>query len=99
MKRRPGERVELEGESRGEMKRIVTAVLVTFLASVMILPLAEQHAAAQSPTGPQGSAPPPPAAPPPQAPATQQQQAPQAGVSIAVEVPVVTLDVIATTQH
>lgn len=81
------------------MKTIVSLVLLTFFASVIVLPLAEQHAAAQAPTGPQGSAPPPPAAPPPQAPATQQQQAPQAGVSISVEVPVVTLDVIATTQH
>jgi VWFA-related protein len=97
MKRRPGKRFELEGESRGEMKRIVTAVLVTFLASVMILPLAEQQAAAQAPTGPQGSAPPPPAAAA-QAPATPQQQAPQGGVSISVEVPIVTLDVIATTK-
>jgi VWFA-related protein len=97
MKRRPGKRVELEGESRGEMKRIVTAVLATFLASLMILPLAEQRAAAQAPTGPQGSAPPPPAGAS-QAPATPQQQAPQGGVSISVEVPIVTLDVIATTK-
>src|SRR5271163_2837499 len=96
MKRRPGKWVELEGESRGEMKRIVTAVLATFLVTAMILPLAEQRAAAQSPTGPQGSAPPPPTAAP-QAPATPQ-QAPQGGVSISVEVPIVTLDVIATTK-
>ncbi len=77
------------------MKTIVSLVLVTFLASVVILPLAEQQAAAQAPTGPQGSAPPPPAAA--QAPATPQ-QAPQGGVSISVEVPIVTLDVIATTK-
>ena len=79
------------------MKTIVSAVLMTFLASVMILPLVEQHAAAQAPTGPQGGAAPPTVKP--QAPATPQQQAPQGGVSITVEVPVVTLDVIATTQH
>ena len=79
------------------MKTIVSVVLMTFLASVMILPLVEQHAAAQAPTGPQGGAAPPTVKP--QAPATPQQQAPQGGVSITVEVPVVTLDVIATTQH
>jgi VWFA-related protein len=96
-KRRPGKRVDFKGKSRGEMKTIVSAVLMTFLASVMILPLVEQHAAAQAPTGPQGGAAPPTVKP--QAPATPQQQAPQGGVSITVEVPVVTLDVIATTQH
>jgi VWFA-related protein len=99
MKQRPGKRVELEGESRGEMKAIVSLVLLTFLATVILAPLAEQRVAAQAPTGPQGGAPPPPAAAAPQAPATPQQQAPQGGVSIAVEVPVVTLDVIATTQR
>src|SRR5271168_1760969 len=97
MKQKPGKRVEHKGESRGEMKTIVSLVLLTFLATVILVPVAEQHAAAQAPTGPQGGAPPPPTAP--QAPATPQQQAPQGGVSIAVEVPVVTLDVIATTQR
>jgi VWFA-related protein len=80
------------------MKTIVSLVLLTFLATVIILPLGERNAAAQAPTGPQGGAP-PPTVKPPQTPATPQQQAPQAGASIAVEVPVVTLDVIATTQH
>ena len=69
------------------MKKIVSAVLMTFFAFVMVLPLAEQHAAAQAPTGPQGGAAPPTVKP--QAPATPQQQAPQGGVSITVEVPVV----------
>ena len=80
------------------MKTIVSIVLLTFLAVVVFLPLGEEHATAQAPTGPQGGAPQPKGAAP-QAPATPQQQAPQGGVSIAVEVPVVTLDVIATTQH
>ncbi len=80
------------------MKTIISLVLLTFLATVIILPLGERNAAAQAPTGPQGGAP-PPTVKPPQTPATPQQQAPQAGASIAVEVPVVTLDVIATTQH
>ena len=79
------------------MKTIVSLILLTFLASVILLPLAEQRATAQAPTGPQGSAPPPPSAAP-QAPAAPQ-QAPQGGVSIAVEVPIVTLEVVATTQH
>ena len=79
------------------MKTIVSLVLVTLLASAMILPLAEAPAEAQAPTGPQGAAPPPTVKP--QAPATTPQQAPQGGVSIAVEVPVVTLDVIAATQR
>jgi VWFA-related protein len=57
---------------------------------------------AQAPAGPQGS-------PPPQPPAQEQkpaagqnpppQKAPESGVTISVEVPVVTLDVIAATQH
>jgi VWFA-related protein len=80
------------------MKTIVYVVLLTFLAVVVLLPLGAGHVAAQAPTGPQGGAP-PPTIKAPQAPATPQQQAPQGGVSIAVEVPVVTLDVIATTQH
>jgi hypothetical protein len=75
------------------MKTIVCVVLLTFLAVVILLPLGEEHVAAQAPTGPQGGAPPPKGAAP-QTPATPQQQAPQGGVSIAVEVPVVTLDVI-----
>src|SRR5271165_6772511 len=100
MKRAPGERMDPRGESRGEMKTIVSLVLLTFLASVMLMPVAENTATAQAPTGPQGGAKPPaqgaaPQNPPPATP----QQAPQGGVSIAVEVPVVTLDVIATTQH
>jgi VWFA-related protein len=101
MKRTLGERTDFRGESRGEMKTIVSLVFLTILTSVMLMPVAEKTATAQAPTGPQGGAPPPaqgaaPQNPPPAAP---QQQPPQGGVSIAVEVPVVTLDVIATTQH
>src|ERR1700684_3948723 len=81
------------------MKTIVSAVLALILATAVVLPLAEQHATAQAPTGPQGGSPPAAGATAPQTPATPQQQAPQAGVSIAVEVPVVTLDVIAATQR
>jgi VWFA-related protein len=82
------------------MKTIVSVVLSIILAVAVVLPLAEQHVTAQAPTGPQGSAPPAGATAPQQPPAAPQTQAPsQGGVSIAVEVPVVTLDVIATTQR
>src|SRR6202795_3763850 len=79
------------------MKTIVSLVLLTFLVSVMILPLAEMPATAQAPTGPQGGAPQPTVKP--QAPAATPQQAPQGGGSIGGEVPGVTLDVIAATQR
>jgi len=74
--------------------RLVTVAALSFALS---FPLP-----AQAPAGPQGTPPPPqspvlPAAPK-QEPSVQQK--PQdAGQTIAVEVPVVTLDVIATTQH
>ncbi|MGC2231290.1 MAG: hypothetical protein WBA09_07285, partial [Candidatus Acidiferrum sp.] len=80
------------------MKKIVSLILLTFLAALVIPLLSGGRAGAQEPTGPQGAAPPPKQAAP-QTPVTQQQQAPQAGVSIAVTVPVVTLDVVATTQR
>jgi VWFA-related protein len=55
---------------------------------------------AQSPTGPQSGPPPAQEKPAPQkAPDNSQNQAPQAGVTISVDVPIVTLDVVATTQH
>lgn len=80
------------------MRRMVLPLLSALLA-VVLLPFAEQPALAQAPSGPQGGAP-----PQQQNPATPQtpgaaQQPPQSGVSISVEVPVVTLDVVATTQH
>ena len=84
------------------MKSMLSAILLAVLAAALGLPLAENSVLAQAPTGPQGGAPPPPqqqqnpAPPPAQTPA---QQPPQAGVTIAVEVPIVTLDVVATTQH
>jgi len=54
--------------------------------------------AAQSPTGPQsGGQQPQPTPPPAQAPPAQKPQ--EGGLSIAVEVPVVTMDVVATTSH
>src|SRR5258708_39771629 len=84
------------------MKAIVSPILLGILAVALALPLVESSAFAQAPTGPQGGAPPPPQQQqkPEQAQApTPAQQPPQAGVTIAVDVPIVTLDVVATTQH
>ena len=83
------------------MRTKPSLALLTLLAGLTFAAAGERGAAAQAPTGPQGGTPTqgtqqPPAQPPAQAP---QQQSPQAGVSIAVEVPVVTLDVVATTQR
>jgi VWFA-related protein len=84
------------------MKAILSVVLLAILATALLLPLAENPVFAQAPTGPQGGAPPPPQQQQnptsPKAPTTAQQP-PQAGVTIAVDVPIVTLDVVATTQH
>ncbi len=83
------------------MKAILSVFLLAVLATALVLPLTENSVLAQAPTGPQPGAAPsqqqqnptqaqaPPAAQPP----------PQAGVTIAVDVPIVTLDVVATTQH
>jgi len=56
-------------------------------------------ATAQSPTGPQSGSQPQPTPPAPQAPTPPAQKPQQGGLSIAVEVPVVTMDVVATTSH
>jgi len=77
------------------MKGILIAILLTFLACALVLPLAEQPVLAQAPAGQQPSSQ-PPVQPPA---ATSQQEPQQGGVSISVEVPIVTLDVVTTTQH
>jgi len=82
--------------------KIFPASLVTLLACALSI-----HTTwAQAPAGPQGGQPqqsPPPATPPPaaQTPAAKPpaQAPPEAGVTIAVDVPVVTVDVIATTKN
>lgn len=79
------------------MKANAFRVLLSLLLAVTLVPAGGQFASAQAPPGQQGGAP-AQAQPQQQNPPTPQQQAPQAGVSIAVEVPVVTLDVVATTQ-
>jgi len=83
------------------MKPKFSVLLLLVLAAFLTLPLAEQPALAQAPTGPQGG--PPPSQqqqkPTPQQTPPQGQQPPQSQVSISVDVPIVTLDVVATTQH
>jgi VWFA-related protein len=74
-------------------------MLPQLCALALLLGLDPCHSLAQAPAGPQGgqgqSGAPPVQAPPP--PPVQKPQ--ESGASIAVEVPVVTLDVIATTSH
>src|ERR1700724_2046050 len=83
------------------MKAIRMTVFAGFLAAAFLLPLGTRLASAQSPAGPRGGTGPQPQGAPPVEPkaAPPQQKPPEAGASISVEVPVVTLDVIAATQH
>jgi len=81
------------------MNTRLTGWMVVALASLLVAPLT---LVAQAPPGPQGGS----QQPPPQKPGQQQDQTkppqvppPQSGTAISVEVPVVTLDVVATTQH
>ena len=95
-------RLDSSGISWGwTMKPKFSVLLLSILTAVMVMPLVERPALAQAPTGPQGG--PPPSqqqkpTPPQEAPKPGQQP-PQSDVSISVDVPVVTLDVVATTQH
>src|SRR6266566_6496958 len=81
------------------MKAILSVVLLAVLATALVLPLAENSVFAQASTGPQGGSPQQQQNPAPPTAPTTAQQPPQAGVTIAVDVPIVTLDVVATTQH
>src|SRR5215813_2732213 len=89
--------------SRDTMKAILLALFCGLMGTALLLPLGADLARAQAPAGPQGGTqgtgaqPTPPPAPTTAAP--QQQKPQDAGASIAVEVPVVTLDVIATTKN
>src|SRR5580692_6338233 len=80
------------------MKAKLCRKLLTLIAGTVALAIGATNLHAQAPEGPQGGkqqgAPPvePKAAPP-------QQKPQEAGASIAVEVPVVTMDVIAATNH
>src|SRR6266568_5699982 len=83
------------------MSRMASKLLFLALPALLLMPVGERPALAQAPTGPQGGPPPPQQQQkptPPQTPAPGQQP-PQSDVSISVDVPVVTLDVVAATQH
>src|ERR1700722_8070098 len=82
------------------MKAILTTIFLAISAAFLLVSFSEHLAHAQSPAGPAGAGQSTPQQPAPTpTPQQQQQQPPQAGASINVEVPVVTLDVIAATQH
>jgi VWFA-related protein len=81
-----------------KMKATFSLLLLAALATALIFSLADDTVHAQAPTGPQGGAQPPQGPPTMKPPATSQQPQ-EGGVTIAVDVPVVTLDVVATTQH
>jgi len=80
------------------MKRIAAGLLCASLFAA----LSQTPANAQAPTGPQTGQQPqqnPPPSQNPQSPAGQQQPPPSGGVSISVEVPLVTMEVAATTSN
>lgn len=82
------------------MKTISTKMILAILSIIFVSSLAIRPAAAQSQSGPQnGASPAQGTTPPPPASAGPQQKPPQAGVSISVDVPVVTVDAIVTTNH
>jgi VWFA-related protein len=79
------------------MRAIASAAMSIVLLIVPTAALLVPPVAAQEPSGPESAAKPQQPAPPTQPPPSQQPQ--PGGVSIAVEVPIVTLDVVATTTH
>ncbi len=82
------------------MRNSFSYVLGKIIPVVFGLLLLGYTATAQVPEGPQSAAPPQAQTKPPQQAAPPQQKKPEeAGVTISVEVPVVTLDVIATTSN
>lgn len=82
------------------MKAMLAAILLCVAGSAIALFTSGDNVLAQAPPGQQSGSGQQGAPPAQQAPAPpQQQKPPEAGASIAVEVPVVTLDVIAATQH
>jgi VWFA-related protein len=95
--------VKSERQRGTTMKALLLTVFFGLMATALLLPLGADLVRAQAPAGPQGGSGTGAAqAPPPAATTTAppQQQKPQdAGASIAVEVPVVTLDVLATTKN
>src|SRR3984893_1997898 len=96
-------RRRVAGAVRGAKRVTIASRLISASFSIILVySLTLLPAFAQAPAGPQGgqpeqSAPPPAAQDPTSKPPAQ--KPPEAGVTIAVEVPVVTLDVIATTKN
>src|ERR1700756_90504 len=81
------------------MRANLSKIWLGFFAGALTFAVGATNARAQAPEGPQGGQKqrgPPPGEPKP---APPQQKPPEAGASISVEVPVVTLDVIAATNH
>src|SRR5215475_13988916 len=80
------------------MKATLTTIFLALSAAFLLFTFSDHLARAQSPAGPAGAG-----QTPPQQQAPTQPQQPhkpaEAGASINVEVPVVSLDVIAATQH
>jgi VWFA-related protein len=81
------------------MKATLSTIFLGLLGAALLLAPGVNLLRAQAPPGPQGGSQQPGAPPAPQAPAAPPQKPQEAGASISVEVPVVTLDVIATTSH
>src|SRR2546423_13038166 len=82
------------------MKAMLSKFFLWVLIATLTTTIVANPAMAQAPEGPQGSQPQQGARPSQQQPPAAPPQKPQdAGASIAVEVPVVTLDVIAATNH
>jgi VWFA-related protein len=84
-----------------EMESRFSFILLKFAAVVALSLFVVASTPAQAPAGPQGNPPAQPSPTPPPAPKQEptEQKPQEPGATIAVEVPVVTLDVIATTQH
>jgi hypothetical protein len=81
------------------MRANLSKVWPAFLASALAFGVGAMNARGQAPEGPQGGQKQPGAPPAEQRPAPVQQKPQDAGASISVEVPVVTMDVIAATNH
>src|SRR6266478_9831394 len=81
------------------MKANLSKFWLVFLAGALTLGAGAMNARGQAPEGPQGGQKQPGAPPVEPPPAPPQQKPQEAGASISVEVPVVTLDVIAATNH
>src|ERR1700688_814250 len=81
------------------MRANLSKVWLAFLAGALSFGLGAMNARGQAPEGPQGGQKQPGAPPVEPKPAPPQQKPQEAGASISVEVPVVTLDVIAATNR